>query len=104
MPVSTLDVRRRVASLTRTPPFPTALTQGAAEKCPSTPPEALDEQVPLSHALRAQCTEILRHRDALSAEQGRPVPLDEAARDWIVRHAAAWRVQNDSVRTLQGSP
>ena len=42
-------------------------------------------------ANQAQREEILKHRDRLSRLLGRPVSLDEAARDWILCYAAEWR-------------
>jgi hypothetical protein len=98
---STLDVRRRVASLSRTPPHAPSTPQ-EAEGCSSVR-RLRGEQVSLSHALREQRNEILKHRDFLSAEWGRPVCLDEAARDWISYHAAAWRARHDSAGALPPS-
>jgi len=56
--------------------------------------ELLDErQEKLRIASRAQCLEILRHREELSRRLNRSVSLDEAARDWIRCHAAEWRAR-----------
>ncbi len=56
--------------------------------------ELLDErQEKLRIASRAQCLEILRHRETMSRRLQRAISLDEAARDWIRRHAAEWRAR-----------
>ncbi len=49
-------------------------------------------------ANRAQCAEIVKHRDHLSGQLGRQVSLDDAARDWIRTRAAQWREAFDSGR------
>lgn len=42
-------------------------------------------------ASQAQREEIVKHQERLVQCYGRAVSLDEAARDWIVSHAAEWR-------------
>lgn len=41
---------------------------------------------------RAQVFEIIKHRNTMANRLGHPVSLDEAARDWIPKFAAAWRM------------
>jgi hypothetical protein len=41
--------------------------------------------------LRAQLKEIERHKYLLSEGQNRDVGWEEAAKDWILTHASAWR-------------
>ncbi len=42
-------------------------------------------------ANREQRAEIVKHRDRMARKSGRPISLDEAARDWINTFAAEWR-------------
>lgn len=43
-------------------------------------------------ANREQRAEIVKHRARMARKSGRPISLDEAARDWINTFAAEWRV------------
>lgn len=46
-------------------------------------------------AIRSQRAEIGQHRKRMARDLGRTVSLDEAARDWIPKHAATWRARNE---------
>lgn len=53
-------------------------------------------QAMLALAIRDQRAEIMRHLRALVLRRGQIVTLDEAARDWIPNHAAAWRARHEA--------
>ena len=50
----------------------------------------------LALAIRDQRVEIMQHLRALVLRRGQIVTLDEAARDWIPNHAAAWRARHEA--------
>lgn len=52
------------------------------------------QQSRMASDIRSQRSEIIAHRDRMMRRLGRIVSLDEAARDWIPRHAQAWRSRN----------
>ncbi len=53
-----------------------------------------EAQARLASDIRSQRAEIIAHRQEMIRRLGRDVSLDEAARDWIPRHAEAWRSEN----------
>ena len=57
---------------------------------------ATERQASMADALQSQIAEIIKHRERLARRMGRDVGLDEAASDWIRRHAAAWRAKYES--------
>lgn len=68
---------------------------------PDTTPEDVNaretsRQAMLALAIRDQRAEIMQHLRALVLRRGQIVTLDEAARDWIPNHAAAWRARHES--------
>lgn len=57
---------------------------------------ATERQATMADALQSQIAEIIKHRERMSRRLGREVGLDEAASDWIRRHAAGWRAKYES--------
>lgn len=53
-------------------------------------------QAMLALAIRDQRAEIMRHLRDMVLRRGQIVTLDEAARDWIPNHAAAWRARHEA--------
>ncbi len=53
-------------------------------------------QAMLALAIRHQRAEIMQHLRVLVLRRGEIVTLDEAARDWIPNHAAAWRARHEA--------
>jgi len=58
--------------------------------------EETARQAMLALAIRDQRAEIMRHLRAMILRLGQVVTLDEAARDWIPNHAAAWRARHEA--------
>lgn len=58
--------------------------------------EETARQAMLALAIRDQRAEIMRHLRAMVLRLGQIVTLDEAARDWIPNHAAAWRARHEA--------
>lgn len=46
---------------------------------------------PTARAIRMQVREIIAYRNRLADDSGRHLSLDDAAREWIHKHAADWR-------------
>lgn len=68
---------------------------------PSATPEDVNaqetsRQANLALAIRDQRAEIMQHLRDLVLQRGQIVTLDEAARDWIPNHAAAWRARREA--------
>lgn len=60
---------------------------------PDSPAGAVDEQQQIrsAMAIRLQRSAIVAHCGDMTRRLGRPVSLDEAARDWIPIYAELWR-------------
>jgi len=88
-------VAHRLVSLDR--PIPELRLGEADDPTPGTMNAMkTDRQAQLASDIRSQRDEIIAHRNQMIRRLGRIVSLDEAARDWIPRHAQAWRSENET--------